>query len=80
MNLQIQANNLVRILSAVCVIRRWVLSAQDEDEAIDQSNIMNDRTRHAQPQTSSWYSEANEDDLPEETLWSYTVTDILVQI
>ncbi|KAJ5391314.1 hypothetical protein N7509_006804 [Penicillium cosmopolitanum] len=40
----------------------------DEDEAIDQSNIMNDRTRHAQPQTSSWYSEANEDDLPEETL------------
>ncbi|CAI7607133.1 unnamed protein product [Penicillium pancosmium] len=42
--------------------------AQDEDEAIDRSNIMKDRTRHAQPQTSKRYNEANEDDLPEEAL------------
>ncbi|KAJ5976174.1 hypothetical protein N7481_009881 [Penicillium waksmanii] len=56
MNLPIQANNLV-------------LSAQDEDEAIDQSNIMNGRTRHAEPQTSNRYDEGpNEDDLPEEAL------------
>ncbi|KAJ5082862.1 hypothetical protein N7532_011905 [Penicillium argentinense] len=41
--------------------------ARDEDEAIDKSNIMNDRTRHAEPQTSNRYNEGpNEDDLPEE--------------
>lgn len=41
--------------------------AQDEKETMDQSNIMRDRTRHAQPQTSNRYNEGpSEDDLPEE--------------
>ncbi|KAJ5224414.1 uncharacterized protein N7469_007917 [Penicillium citrinum] len=41
--------------------------AQDEDEAIDQSNIIGQRTRRAKPQTSNQYNEGpNEDELPEE--------------
>ncbi|OQE24439.1 hypothetical protein PENSTE_c007G00748 [Penicillium steckii] len=41
--------------------------AQDENEAIDQSNIIGERTRHAKPQTSNQYNEGpNEDELPEE--------------
>lgn len=41
---------------------------QDENEAIDESNIMSrDRLRHAKPQTSNQYSEGpEEDDLPAE--------------
>lgn len=47
-------------------------AAQDENDAIDQSNIIdnNDRElRHAKPQTANAYSEGpSEDDLPEEAL------------
>ncbi|GES60575.1 hypothetical protein ATEIFO6365_0006003600 [Aspergillus terreus] len=41
--------------------------AEDEEEAIDKSNILRgDRLRHAQPQSSTKYSEGpDEDDLPE---------------
>ncbi|CAI7592152.1 unnamed protein product [Penicillium glandicola] len=41
---------------------------QDEDEAIDKSNVLRgNRLRHAKPQTSNQYSEGpEEDDLPAE--------------
>ncbi|OOQ86365.1 hypothetical protein PEBR_21619 [Penicillium brasilianum] len=39
--------------------------ASDEKEAIDRSNIINERTRHAKPQTDNGYNEGpSEDDLP----------------
>ncbi|CEJ54028.1 hypothetical protein PMG11_00353 [Penicillium brasilianum] len=39
--------------------------ANDEKEAIDRSNIINERTRHAKPQTDNGYNEGpSEDDLP----------------
>ena len=40
--------------------------ADDENEAIDQSNVLKgDRLRHAKPQSANRYSEGqNEDDLP----------------
>ncbi|KAJ5088449.1 hypothetical protein N7456_012065 [Penicillium angulare] len=40
--------------------------AIDEDEAIDEMNIMDDRTRRAQPQSSTRYNEPDENDLPAE--------------
>ncbi|GKZ63443.1 hypothetical protein AnigIFM60653_004050 [Aspergillus niger] len=44
--------------------------AQDEDEAIDQSNVIPGRTRGAKPQTRNQYSEGpDEDDLPDEVLY-----------
>lgn len=45
-------------------------TAQDEDEAIDQSNVISGRTRGAKPQTRNQYSEGpDEDDLPDEVLY-----------
>ena len=39
--------------------------ANDENEAIDRSNIINERTRHAKPQTDYGYNEGpSEEDLP----------------
>ncbi|KAJ5363824.1 uncharacterized protein N7496_009537 [Penicillium cataractarum] len=39
--------------------------ANDEKEAIDRSNIIDERTRHAKPQTDNGYNEGpSEDDLP----------------
>ncbi|KAJ5444438.1 uncharacterized protein N7458_008310 [Penicillium daleae] len=38
--------------------------ANDEKEAIDRSNIINERTRHAKPQTDNGYNEGSEDNLP----------------
>ncbi|GKZ18689.1 hypothetical protein AbraIFM66951_007709 [Aspergillus brasiliensis] len=44
--------------------------AQDEREAIDQSNVIQGRTRGAKPQTQNQYSEGpGEDDLPDEVLY-----------
>ncbi|PYH86598.1 hypothetical protein BO82DRAFT_90454 [Aspergillus uvarum CBS 121591] len=45
--------------------------AQDEDEAIDQSNVLQgSRLRHAKPSTRNAYNEGpDEDDLPEEVLY-----------
>lgn len=43
----------------------WRGVANDEKEAIDRSNIINERTRHAKPQTDNGYNEGpSEDDLP----------------
>ncbi|KAK4965666.1 hypothetical protein LTR66_012093 [Elasticomyces elasticus] len=40
---------------------------EDEEEAINQSNVMKDRLRHAKPQAANKYSEGpDEDDLPAE--------------
>lgn len=45
-------------------------TAQDEDEAIDQSNVIQGRTRGAKPQTRNQYNEGpDEDDLPDEVLY-----------
>lgn len=43
-------------------------AAEDEQEAIDQSNILGgDRLRHSKPQTANRYNEGlEEDDLPED--------------
>ncbi|EPS28035.1 hypothetical protein POX_e07006 [Penicillium oxalicum] len=39
--------------------------AKDESEAIDTSNIIKERTRHAKPQTENGYNEGpSEEDLP----------------
>ncbi|KAJ5911839.1 uncharacterized protein N7473_001142 [Penicillium subrubescens] len=39
--------------------------ANDEKEAIDRSNIINERTRHAKPQTDNGYNEGpSEEELP----------------
>ncbi|GLB06896.1 hypothetical protein AtubIFM57258_002215 [Aspergillus tubingensis] len=44
--------------------------AQDEDEAIDQSNVIQGRTRGAKPQTRNQYNEGpDEDELPDEVLY-----------
>ena len=44
--------------------------ARDEDEALDQSNVIQGRTRGAKPQTRNLYSEGpGEDDLPDEVLY-----------
>lgn len=45
--------------------------AQDEQEAIDRSNILRgDRLRHAKPRTQDGYSEGpGEDDLPEDVVY-----------
>ncbi|PYH94934.1 hypothetical protein BO71DRAFT_378456 [Aspergillus ellipticus CBS 707.79] len=44
--------------------------AQDENEAIDQSNVIPGRTRGAKPQTRNQYSEGpEEDDLPDDILY-----------
>lgn len=44
------------------------MTAQDENEAMDQSNILGgDRLRHVQPQSSNGYDEGpTEEDLPAE--------------
>ncbi|PWY85697.1 hypothetical protein BO94DRAFT_586259 [Aspergillus sclerotioniger CBS 115572] len=44
--------------------------ARDEDEALDQSNVIQGRTRGAKPQTRNLYNEGpEEDDLPDEVLY-----------
>ncbi|KAJ5775629.1 uncharacterized protein N7511_000640 [Penicillium nucicola] len=40
--------------------------AQDEGDAMNQSNVIGDRLRHAQPVASTKYHELDEDDLPNE--------------
>jgi hypothetical protein len=44
--------------------------AQDETDAIDEDNIIDDRTRGAKPKAD--YTEKEEDDLPKEALESGT--------
>ncbi|PWY70182.1 hypothetical protein BO70DRAFT_365481 [Aspergillus heteromorphus CBS 117.55] len=47
--------------------------AQDEDEAIDQSNAISGRTRGAKPQARNQYDEGpDEDDLPDDVLYGNT--------
>jgi hypothetical protein len=47
-----------------------VYIAQDETDAIDEDNIIDDRTRGAKPKAD--YTEKEEDDLPREALESGT--------